>query len=71
MIIVPEIREEGRAAAVLGTNMASIATPLGFAFNPYAYGTVKHYNFTLGVVQEHFGESEEQPAVIGRSGQIE
>ncbi|MGH8369397.1 MAG: hypothetical protein ACRESC_00315 [Gammaproteobacteria bacterium] len=59
MIIVPDIHEEGFQSAMTGTKMCSHAQPMGFTFNPYAEGTVEHYNFMNGVVQAHFDDGQQ------------
>lgn len=59
MIILPDVHERGYQAMMAGTKMASVATPLGFTFNPFAPGSVNHFNFCSGVVQAVFGDAGE------------
>lgn len=54
MIAVPSIHREGVEAASVGSNMSSIAQPMGFLFCPYANGSVEHFNYISGAVQVYF-----------------
>lgn len=55
---VPAIHAEGLRAALAGTRMSSLATPLGFTFCPYGPAQViEHANWINGATQMYFDEA--------------
>lgn len=64
MLVIPKICDEGAEAALTGTKMASLETPMGFCFCPYQPNTTQWHNFISGVVAIHFG-SEDPMMVTG------
>ena len=56
MLHVPKYINEGQRAAVLGSAMSTVETPLGFCFSPYLDGSVERWNFIGGCVAAYIGD---------------
>lgn len=54
VILIPQIEQEGKDAALRGGDVHQIGAPMGFAFCPYPMGTTEHWNFIRGCVLTYF-----------------
>lgn len=59
LLAIPKYEKEGRAAALAGSRMSSMETPMGFTFCPYADGSLERYNFLVGATEVYFEGDKE------------